>query len=214
MFVCLEKGLRALGTAVGLLLLGCAKGPESQSAGAIDSHTASVKRAQTSDSLRWCQPGTTTVSVSNVSSPRDLAGTYDLVVVAQDGGHRDSVAVGRLVLDTTTAITAAPNSTISLPLSGNSNVDLTRLGAVSLAYPASSTDPQLPGVQVMYDSSARNYRLVFGNALSPSGSRRDAGVYFDVVTIEPDGRISGHWRNGGRIHPVAHGYFCAKRTAN
>lgn len=203
----------ALGAAV-LLQWGCVNGNDGRDQTAVVARQRSSGGARASasgDTPGKCQPvESPTVSGSQISPPRGLVGSYELTVVAQGGATSDSAVTGTLELDSTTAIPAVPNSAISLPLSGTSSVDLTRVGPVSLVYSPSSRDPVRPGVQVLYNSATHTYTMIFGNALSPRGTPDDAGVYFDVVRIGPDG-FDGRW-NGGRHAAKTRGYFCARRV--
>lgn len=102
------------------------------------------------------------------------------------------------------------NSSVAYPLAGTSDIDLARLGVVSLAYSPSATDPNEPGVQGVRDAASKTYSLIFGNAFSHKGVQLDAGVYFHIARATPRG-IFGRWNDGGRRAPRAHGYFCASR---
>ena len=97
----------------------------------------------------------------------------------------------------------------TFPISGSSDIDLDRLGRVSLAYSPASRDSERPGVQVVHYAS-RGYDLLFGNAFSRQGSKPDAGVFFTVWSADSS-LIAGYWKDGGRGTPISTGYFCAYR---
>lgn len=142
--------------------------------------------------------------------PRDIAGRYQLTVVAS-GGEGTSSVTGELVLDTTSEVPRSASSVVSYPLGGSSTVDLTKLGPVTLAHSPATSIKGRPGVQARYDSLAATLRLVFGNSKSVRGVQRDAGVYFDVLELSPDG-FRGRWTDGGRTSAAPAGYFCATRV--
>lgn len=209
-----SRGLVLSGITAVLLISACKQHESIPVASMNDGEPKTASEEQAGDSAHRCRPPSPAVAPgTRPVAARDLVGDYILTVVAVRGAGRDSVVTGRLVLHPTSTAPQVPHSPASYPLSGWSDVDLKQLGRVSLAYPASSTDPIMPGVQAIYDSMTSAYSLVFGNAISSRGVREDAGVYFDLTDVSPRG-FRGTWKDGGRIAPLPQGYFCAHRAGS
>lgn len=136
-------------------------------------------------------------------------GTYSLVVVSARPIAHDSIVTGRLWIVQTPDRVGPAKARTTPALYGWSDVDLTRLGAVSLAYSPSSPDPSRPGVQVL-QTPAKRVLLVFGAAAVPGGVPRDRGVLFTIWRVDSAG-IAGYWEDGGLTVPRTNGYFCAVR---
>lgn len=149
----------------------------------------------------------------SVNGLMGLAGNYRLVMVAE--GASRTRAFGSLSLwipDSArqhfTADVHAQNHTsprVVFPLAGSSDINLSRFGAIAVAYPVSSRDPDRPGVQG--DSTGT---LVLGNAIGHHAFTIDAGVYLHVTHLDAD-RFDGEWEGAGPVEPSIHGYFCATR---
>jgi hypothetical protein len=145
-----------------------------------------------------------------------LAGAFDLHVIrtTQYSGPSpafDTLAVASLILRSPPpAFRHPPNHAIEFIAYGWSNIDLRRLGPVSLAYSPADSSADRPGAQVSYNSDTETLGFVLGNAFSPTrGMALDAGVYFDVIAVDSTG-FRGWWQDGG-LSP-AKGYFCAWRA--
>ena len=140
-----------------------------------------------------------------------LAGKYSLTVVGTQGVSGDTVARGTLELwraDSTQAHNfLRPEEGRVFPLAGASDIDLKRIGPVTLAYSPARRDHDRPGVQIHRDGS-----MWFGNAFGRVITT-DAGVVFDRVRLDGTG-FRGEWQEGGLgavngVIPA--GYFCAVR---
>ena len=148
-----------------------------------------------------------------------LQGKYDFVVVSTNPRfRRDSIDYATLSLTPTPArYRDSPNPAIKTLYFGHSDVDLSRLGHVALAYSPSSTEPERPGVEVDYNSRDSTLDMTFGNAMSTGAHTMDAGVSFNVFRVDSLG-FSGRWLDGGlpvaKPGHVTQGYFCAFRASS
>ena len=140
-----------------------------------------------------------------------LAGNYALTVVGTQGVSGDTVVRGRLELWRADSVQAHdflhPEEGRKHPLVGISDIDLKRLGPVTLAYSPGRRDHDRPGVQVHRDGS-----MWFGNAFGRVITL-DAGVVFRPLEVDATG-FRGEWQEGGLgavngVIPA--GYFCAVR---
>lgn len=166
-----------------------------------------------SDSVTvMCTPPDSSASGTLASlQPLDLEGRYRLTAIARhEGVGADSIAIGTLTLQRSVTSAAEGRGVLSYPVIGNSDIDLTKFGHVSLVYSPASTSQDRPGVELGYSAQEKYFGLVFGNARSTGGGRVDAGVEF-VIHHAHDGGFGGTWVDGGRRRPVARGYFCARR---
>ena len=140
-----------------------------------------------------------------------LAGKYVLTVVRTQGVSGDTVVRGRLELWRADSAQAhnflRPEEGRVYPLAGVSDIDLKRVGPVTLAYSPGRRDHDRPGVQVHRDGS-----MWFGNAFGRVITL-DAGVMFRPLQLDATG-FRGEWQEGGLgavngVIPA--GYFCAVR---
>lgn len=155
---------------------------------------------------RICSAGADlTPATKSVSYP--FAGVYNLQVVASGKARSEAVVTGELRLHQ--AEGREPMHTKLLFL-GSSSVELSRLGPVSLMYSPTSTTRDAPGVELVADFVANSYTMVFGNATSGAQTALDAGVYFEIEQVGPNG-FEGTWQDGGRRTTAPRGYFCARR---
>lgn len=139
------------------------------------------------------------------------AGHYLLTVVATDGVPHDTSLIGNLALwPTELQYRTFVKPEITFPLNGVSDIELESLGSVSLAYSPSALDARHPGVQAVYNTRTGSFMLIFGGAHETDAMMVDAGVYFQVFTINSRS-FSGRWFDAGNISPRLAGYFCARR---
>lgn len=137
-----------------------------------------------------------------------VQGTFALTVVATQGGGPDTLVRGQLTLQPTdSAHRHPPNPAITFLSHGATDVDLTRLGPVSLAYSPAASDADRPGIQVSHDGE--HLSMIAGNAFGRVITT-DAGVLFWIVAGDEAG-FRGRWEDGGRRTPLPGGYFCAVR---
>lgn len=140
----------------------------------------------------------------------ELAGTYQLTMIANPPTTIDTISVGYLWLDTADErhrqIREWPGS---FPLYGASSVDLEGLGEVDFLYRITSSDPDLPGVQAHYDDSNGELVLWFGAATTKQGMPLHTGVLFTVQKVDSAG-FAGSWTGAG-LRAAAGGYYCARR---
>ena len=143
-----------------------------------------------------------------------LAGEYRLVMVAAVGVIQDSMAVGELVIRPTDAAHRYSfNPDATYPLSGWTDIDMSEVAELSLAYPAAQMHSDKPGVQMVYHRSQAY--LLLGNAIPFAGAEdvsitSDAGVFLHLVEITDDG-FAGTWVDGSAAPSPPQGYFCATR---
>lgn len=198
-------------TLIGLIfVLACTGGENRQS-----SADARANRAQgterRSHPTKACIPVISDPeSSSGHLAPHALAGEYALTAMTLDRAAASLSVSGTLRLDTTSVAPHVVNSVISFPLRGSSDINLAKIGLANLSYSPSSVRQDAPGVQVIHDAAGPTYSMVFGNAFSPGGVRRDAGAYFQINYIRSDS-MGGIWSSGGRSRETLHGYFCARR---
>lgn len=136
-------------------------------------------------------------------------GAFHLTVVATQGAGTDTIVRGRLTLvPTDSAFRRARNPAVTFPNRGATDVDLRRLGPVSLAYSPAVEDAEAPGIQVWL--MGPELSMVAGNAYGRV-TRHDAGVRFWVVEGSEAG-FRGRWMDQGLAPlPTPGGYFCAVR---
>jgi hypothetical protein len=136
-----------------------------------------------------------------------LAGEYVLVIVAsQDSRTRDSIARGRLTLRrASTSQRTGPSPYVTFPLYGATDVDLSRVTTLKLAYPASSTAPEQPGVQAHHNLRTGELTFWLGNAIVHNAAGTtfvtDRGMFLRLLTVHDQGFV-GLWEAG---------HFCATR---
>lgn len=146
-------------------------------------------------------------------APQFLVGAYVVTLVEQGNNARDLTISGRLQLDTAVRFPKlSPHSRISYPLSGHTDLDLTKLGPLALAHSPAAKDPSQPGVQVLWDSTTSIIRIILGNTTTPQRTAVDMGLSLDVLDIN-EARLGGWWQSMGRSHPQVRGYFCAVRSS-
>lgn len=210
----LRRGLRPL---LSLVLLLAACGPARTQA-------AAVSCVSPVDSVRWSpylyvpqdsaersfRIVSAAPSLPETFRLEQIVGDYALTVVARGGTQADSIASGTLALRETPPGRIAE----SFPVYGWSDVDLPRLGRVSMVHSAAQRDAQAPGVQASLNPRDRTLMLVFGNSLRVDGEQvvfsTDAGVMFSVFTADAGG-MTGRWSDGGLSTLPTQGHFCARR---
>jgi len=137
------------------------------------------------------------------TSLAQIVGTYQLRVAAE---HRADTVLGQMSLRKAPSVMYR----FQVPYQGTSDIDLTKVGPVSLGYSPARDDSLWPGVQFRYERTPGRASLVFGGAFSPQGAIMDAGVTFYLSEVDTLG-MRGWWENGGRELPHAWGYFCARK---
>jgi hypothetical protein len=171
--------------------------------------------------MQECAPIEAELSAS--ASADGLAGQYELRMVATSGNNTGSSADGRLELvahDNAMRRLTLPgqsaDTTNSVPLYGNAEIDLAAVGAKHSGDLA-SMDPSRPGVVVFQSSapSVAGSRIVL--RLGSEANRRDV-LRFDgaftvlrVKQISADG-FAGAWESGAPL-PESGGHFCAKKAS-
>jgi hypothetical protein len=146
-----------------------------------------------------------------VTEARDLlSGSYALTVIATEGYSGDTLSAGTLrLLPTDEFHREAGPPTRTRALYGWTDVDLSVFGRTSLAYPATSRDPNRPGIEVIVDRTEKNIVMTLGAASVGDTIYFDQGLFFFVYAVDSSG-FSGLWQDGGRTG-LPSGYFCAER---
>jgi hypothetical protein len=153
-----------------------------------------------------------------------LAGEYRLSLVASSGPRKDGAVEGALWLEPQdssrryrTGLGGRVDSTILHPLRGGTDVDLSRVYAVSVGR-TDSRDPEQPGVLVI-ERHARSGKapqteitMRLGSDANRAGQVRFDGGYtaLRVRKVGPAG-FAGSWASG-LTGERAGGYFCATRV--
>ena len=165
-----------------------------------------------------------TVMEDNITagtSMSNLAGEYQLTLVATEGAQQSHSVSGELALvehnDEDRYIRSpdgSPEPGVVVPLYGTTTVSLDRVGAVKLGD-LESTDPMKPGVAVMEhraeQSSLPDIVLRFGSLANQRDiTRFDGGFTALRVKWVRSGNFGGTWESGV-MGPEAKGYFCAVR---
>jgi len=156
--------------------------------------------------------------------PRTLSGTHVLEMVAELEGMEPKRGVGLLHLE------EVPDSTYpdpfsregdqgrrTIPLRGATEKGFPFPTWLSFAIPPETTNPDAPGVQVVWVERNRTLSLTFGAPITKRVSFGNAGVFFDVSGVAPDG-FWGRWVDGASYYPhdlegPPSGYFCAIRVS-
>lgn len=145
----------------------------------------------------------------------DLAGEYELMLIATRGDSAGSSVSGRLWLqrneESLRSIPSAgggARTDASAPLYGGTEVDVTRVDGLRLGDPASS-DPTHPGVLLVEQGEQITLRV------GSEANRRDVirfdGGYFALrVRRVEEGGFAGNW-SSGTVEVEAEGHFCALR---
>lgn len=146
-----------------------------------------------------------------------LAGEFDVRLVASTGDKRGATAGGRLHLwpqDSAHRRLQLPDgtssSTYSLPLAGTATADFAAVGAIVPGDPGSK-DPESPGVLVI--SRPGQIMLRVGSEANRRDVRRFDGAYtvLRVQQITEQG-FAGTWDSGVDMDRSG-GHFCANRAA-
>jgi hypothetical protein len=158
-------------------------------------------------------------NISAVTNVADLAGEYELTLVATSGPENTHQVSGNLQLhpsDSADRVFTRPDGSVepnvAMPLYGATGVSLAPVGAVTMGD-LSSLDPQRPGVAVLEQrespGAAPGITLRLGAQANQRGMVRFDGGYtaLDVTWVAPGG-FGGSWRSGVS-EQVAAGYFCA-----
>jgi hypothetical protein len=168
-----------------------------------------------------CAPVTADLPLSSTSA--GLEGEYQLRLVATSGAKTGTAVEGTLTLQSQpealryqTRPGGAPDTTVSHPLYGSTDLDLAAVDAVSVGS-TTSTDPMQPGVLVVerYSASRQARPATITIRLGSEANRRDRqrfdGGYtaLRVRQVGP-GRLAGSWSSGVTAESAA-GYFCATR---
>ncbi len=133
----------------------------------------------------------------------DLAGAYNVTVVATSGAHAGQSADGSITLSAASGDGAA--------FTGHSSIDLRSLGAVNVGSIA-STDPEAPGIVVLTNEETDEITMRFGAEANRSGRQRfDGGYTVFRVQHVAGGHIAGEWVSGTSRN-VAGGHFCGERV--
>jgi hypothetical protein len=142
----------------------------------------------------------------------ELAGAYELTMVATSRTGLDTIVSGTLTLAVAGEANPHGNSLVVFPLYGWTDVDLVRLGVRRLAHPASDDSPDRPGVQAHHNIRTGDFSLVLGNTFD-GVLRLHQGVFLSVTRADRWG-LAGSWFEGGaRLDPPPLvGYFCAVRA--
>ncbi|GIW53443.1 MAG: hypothetical protein KatS3mg081_2798 [Gemmatimonadales bacterium] len=147
------------------------------------------------------------------ASASELAGRYELTMVATSGPLGERRAVGVLSLaapEQALAERAAANS-VPVVLAGTAQLPVDSLGAANTGDLA-STDPMKPGVVVL-DQPGTSPRFLI--RLGSESNRQDqqpfeaAYLVLEVAAADRSG-FYGSWRSGVTA-TTAQGYFCARR---
>ena len=170
-----------------------------------------------------CAPVST--ELPEVASANRLAGEYHLRLVATSGAKKGAAAEGTLRLDSQTdslryrrRLGGTLDSTVLHPLYGATDVDLSRVDAVSVGS-TTSLDPSRPGVLVMERRAAPNRSprtdiiIRLGSEANRTDRQRFDGGYtaLRVRRLDPGG-LAGSWASGVGTERAA-GYFCATRMS-
>lgn len=149
------------------------------------------------------------------TSAEQLAGTYQLRMVATEGPEAGQAADGTLRLQPydqslrEVTVGGIRDTSASYVLYGNTEVDPDAVGAVSPGD-LGSRDPLRPGVVLIERKGAITLRM------GAEANRRDVvrfdGGYLALRVVEAaDDRFAGSWASGVGTQRSA-GYFCAVRT--
>ena len=161
---------------------------------------------RTSTESPLCRPGSP--DPASLNRVRELAGEYQLLLVASSGARSGASAGGSLVL--------AERDSVGVPFYGWTDIDLEAVGAQRLGD-LSSTSPRAPGVLVLTTpagsdpDSVRSVTMRFGSHANQEGLLLFDGAYTALYVrwIERDA-FGGGWASGVQ-GPEASGSFCAVR---
>lgn len=146
----------------------------------------------------------------------DLAGTYQLTLVATAGDSAGAEVEGRLWLEpnppdlrSLPAPGDATGGAAVAPLYGATDIQVERTGGLRLGDLA-SRDPMQPGVLVVGQRGRIILRL--GSEGNRRGLLRFDGGYFALRVHRADSAgFSGDWASG-TLETAAEGHFCARRV--
>jgi len=161
---------------------------------------------QTSLESPSCRPASS--DPASLNRVRELAGEYQLLLVASSGARPGASTGGSLVL--------AERDSVGVPFYGWTDIDLEAVGAHRLGD-LSSTSPQAPGVLVLTTpggsdpAMVRSVTLRFGSHANQADLLLFDGAYTALYGrwIERDA-FGGEWASGVQ-GPEASGSFCAVR---
>lgn len=156
----------------------------------------------------------------------ELAGTYELTLVATSGDSTGSRAEGRLTLqpnDSAHAVVRGmgsdtPRPNVSTPLFGWTDLPAGQVDAVNTGS-LGATDPDAPGVLVIESiaeetGTPRDIILRLGAFSNDRGRLLFDGGYTVLrVSWIDDGAFGGSWESAAMNYGSAGGYFCARPAA-
>ncbi len=160
-------------------------------------------------------------NISASTNAAELAGEYQVTLVATDGPERTHQVSGNLELlssDSATRLFRRPDGSaepdVQMPLYGSTDLSLAAVGAVTMGD-LTSLDPQRPGVAVLEQRASAAATPAITLRLGAQANQRDL-VRFDggytalQVTWVAEGGFGGTWQSGVS-GPEAGGYFCAEK---
>ena len=134
-------------------------------------------------------------------------GTYRLIMGVTGGRDSGSVATGSLDLWAVRRLVHPPNHHVTYQMRGASNIDLSRIGSPSVAYPVSSRAPDSAGVEVSYNAVDRTLSFDLGAAYLPGVALFDQGTVMWVLAADSSS-VFGRWADAGLARDRPSGYFC------